>query len=114
MRGVSLAFMFVLFALVQGVAAEELPLVDRWGCPSVVKCQQHMIDNYGKQSIQVIGEIESESCFKAPMGCRPWHCEGNTTDGTYWMNRCNEKFKACRSDHHGYTDPTCYPHFPTL
>ncbi|MBG0775692.1 MAG: hypothetical protein H0S85_04580 [Desulfovibrionaceae bacterium] len=84
-----------------------------YACPDELKCRQRMMDNYGNVSQQTIGTLHAASCYSFPVGCRPWHCKGDTTTWEYWQARCDEKFPSCKDDHAGYTEPFCTPHFVT-
>lgn len=88
----------------------ETPVKD-YQCPNKVQCKQRMYDNFGNSSEQTLGTMEVKCCYKLPLGCRPWHCEGDRTDNAYWQGKCDERFPECRSNHAGYTDPFCTAYF---
>jgi hypothetical protein len=80
-------------------------------CPNKIECRQRLYDNFGNSSEQTLGTMDVMCCYKVPIGCRPWHCKGDNTNIAYWQDKCNDRFPECRSNHHGYTDPSCMPHF---
>lgn len=80
-------------------------------CPNKIECKQRLYDNYGNTSEQTLGTLEAKCCYKIPTGCRPWHCDGDTTDDAHWQSQCNKKFPECLDNHHGYTDISCTPHY---
>lgn len=105
---------FWLFLTFPCLAQDSGGPLQSYQCPNKVKCQQRLYSIAGSNSSeQTLGTIHVKCCYKLPTGCRPWHCEGDKTDMSYWQAKCNETFPDCQNNHAGFTDPFCTAHFET-
>ncbi len=106
--------LFGLFLAFPCFAEHPRGPLQSYNCPDKVKCEQRLYSSAGGYSSnQTIGVIHIKTCYKFPIGCRPWHCDGDKTNSEYWFNKCNDTFPECSNNHAGFTDPFCTAHFET-
>jgi len=57
-------------------------------CPDLVIC---MIAQFFSKAVTV-GSIPTSTCYEFWSGCKPWNCEGDTTNQKYWDRECWNRF----------------------
>jgi hypothetical protein len=85
-------FILVLFVVI-GLAFGMISLACA-DCPDLVMCNVPE-GYYGRN----VGYFSTPTCYKFLLGCRPWHCEGNSTNQDYWDQECRRRFpKGCTKE----------------
>ncbi len=85
-----------------------VPAIAGADCPNVARCwqlQTHVFDlmdnhknynTFAPQNSIELGVIETPTCWRFGLGCRPWHCANNYTTPDYWMDECLRRYPPIR------------------
>ena len=92
MRRSSILALVVLVLV--GLAFGMIPLAQA-DCPDLVECYRYDTFLGFIVSRVFIGSFSTPTCFGWD-GCKPWNCEGNTTNIRYWNRECWKRFAAGR------------------